>query len=267
MLVLLVLAACEPEPTPFPVTMPETPTVEPQVTAVPVIRYAFSGNTIGFVEELDQIEARAQVEMITDVVDPAQLGTRFDLVATYGVYDGWSRSPINPQVMLVINPKADPLTLGLADVIRRSIQPQSIVEGIGWPGMTPSVVVTTSAVALREELANLGYPDGVKIALAHTFVPGADQIAQRLNQINVQVRTLAMSRDELETALLEGRVHIGLIAWVDEAERDHWSQLFGAAFTTDLYNLPISYLAIPQLAISFTGGGWPVGDWADQAPG
>jgi hypothetical protein len=259
----LPLAACGPEPTPFPVTVPQTPTVEPEATSVPLIRYAFSGNTAGLVEELELIESKAQVEIITGVVDPAELGTRFDLVATYGAFEGWSRSPVNPQVMLVINPNAEPLTPGIADVIRRSIQPQSIVETIGWPGMTPSVVVTTSALALREELANLGYPDGVNLALGHTHVPGSVQLEERLGQINMSVRSLALGRDELESALREGRVHLALVSWVDRAEQSRWQDLFGAAFTAELYNLPISYLEIPQLRIEFTPGGWPVGSWVD----
>jgi hypothetical protein len=257
----LLLVACSAEPTPFPVSAPETPTVAVQLTDVPDVRYAFSANTIGYVEELPEIEAQSRVELITDVVDPAELGTRFDLVATYGAFDGWNRSPVDRQVMLVVNPTADPLTPQVSDVLRRSIQPQSIVAALGWPGMEPSVVVTTSASALREEMANLGYPDGLRIVLGHTFTPGIAEVADQLAAINVRTRILALQQDDLLEAMNSGHVQMALVTWVTPEAQQAWQSAFGAASTANLYNLPISYLTVPGLSITFTDGGWPLGTW------
>ena len=260
-LVLVLIAACTAEPTPFPVSAPETPTVEVQSTVIPDVRYAFSANTIGYVEELPEIEEQAAVELIRDVVDPAELGTRFDLIATYGAFEGWTRSPVEPQVMLVVNPSAPPLTPELADVLRRSIQPQAIVEAVGWPGMEPLVVVTTSASALREEMANLGFPDGVRIVLGHTFAPGVSEVAARLASINVRTRVVAMPEAALMEAMARGQVQMALVVWVTPEREQEWQNTFGAASTTNLYNLPISYLAAPGLDVAFTAGGWPLGFW------
>ena len=259
---VMLAAACNgEEATPFPAELPPTPTLEPEATGIPPVRYVLAANTIGYVAELEQLENTAEVTSISESIDPASLGAAFDIVATYGSYENWTRSEVTPQVMLVINPDAAPLTPDLADALRRAINPQPVVEALELPGVIPAVAVTTSDRAIREELANLGRPDGLQIALGHAFVPGAAQVAAQLEAINVQTRLLARPNEEIQTALETGRIQMALVTWTTTEQQAEWRSLFGAAYTVDLYNLPISYLAVPELSISFTPGGWPLPRW------
>jgi len=261
LMVLLIGACSDDAATPFPAQLPTTPTSPPQATDIPPIRYVLGANTIGYVADLAALEAAAQVEQRAESVDPAGLGGAFDLVATYGAYEGWQRSPLTPQAMLVINPDADPLTPDLADLLRRAINPQPVVDALGIPGVNPAMVMSVSPRALREQLANAGRPDGLQIALGHTFVPGAEAIAAQLDAINVDVRLVAVPADEINAALTAGRVQMALVTWTDPAQQADWRGLFGAAYTADLYNLPISYLAVDGLTINTTPGGWPLPGW------
>jgi len=261
-MVVVVLAACGGEQaTPFPAELPATPTNPPAATDIPPIRYVLAANTIGYVADLAALEDAAQVEQRAEAVDPAALGAAFDLVATYGAYEGWQRSPLTPQAMLVINPNADPLTPELADLLRRAVNPQPVVDTLNIPGVIPAVAVSVSPRSVREQLANAGRPDGLQIALGHTFVPGAEAIAAQLEAINVDVRLVAYPLDEIEAALTAGSVQMALITWTAAEQQAAWRGLFGAAYTADLYNLPISYLAVDGLLITTTSGGWPLPGW------
>jgi hypothetical protein len=260
LLILLLLAACEPEPTPFPVDLPVTPTDPAQATEPPLVRYALAANTEGFVAELELIAAGAVVEQLREPVDPADLGARYDIVAAYGDYDGWTRSDITPQVALVIDSQSAPLTPALAAVIRRGIDPAATLASLDIPGALP-VADSADPVtpgALRAELANLGRPDGLRLALAYAYTPGADEIAGQLAAINVDTRRFALGSDEIGAALAAGSAHLALVTWTTPDERAVWVERFGAEHVTDLYALPISYDALPELTITLTPGGWPL---------
>jgi hypothetical protein len=110
-------------------------------------------------------------------------------------------------------------------------------------------------------MANLGYPDGARIVLGHTFAPGVNEVAERLAAVNVRTRIVALEHDELRAAMANGRVHMALVTWITPEDQQEWQTAFGAASTANLYNLPISYLAVPGLNITFTPGGWPLGTW------
>ncbi len=262
LLCMLLLAACNTEPTPFPAVLTPTPSPTPRPTALPPVRYALAANVVDRVAALNEIERTAQVELLTDAADPAQLGDRFDIVVTYGVYDGWDRSAITPQVSMVINPQAAPLTPELADTLRQGINPQAVVEALQLPGVAPASAITTSKTALREQLANVGRPDGLSLVVGHTYVPGIEQIVAQLEAINVRVRTVALDHGDLRDALDTGRVQVGVVTWAATEEQRAWRDLYGAAYTVDLYSLPISYLAVPSLSVRFTADGWPIAQWS-----
>lgn len=260
--VMLLLAACTGgESTPFPAALPVTETPIPQATAIPPIRYVLAANTIGYVADLDALEAAATVEQRAESVDPAGLGAAFEVVATYGIYEGWTRSPVTPQAMLVVNPGAAPLNADLADLLRRAINPQPVIDALNIPGVVPAMAVSVSPQAVREQFANTGRPDGLQLALGHTFVPGAEDIAAQFAEINVNVRLVAYPLDEIEAALRDGRVQMALVTWTSPEQQAIWRELFGAAYTADLYNLPISYLAVDGVNINTTAGGWPLPRW------
>jgi hypothetical protein len=259
LLILLLLAACEPEPTPFPVDLPVTPTNPADATEPPPVRYALAANTEGFIAELELIAAGTVVEQLSDPVDPADLGARYDIVAAYGYYDGWTRSDITPQVALVIDSQSAPLTPALAAVIRRGIDPAAALASLDIPGALPADEASGDPPgALRAELANLGRPDGLRLALAYAYIPGADEIAGQLAAINVDTRRFALGSDEIGAALAAGSAHLALVTWTTPDERAVWVERFGAEHVTDLYALPISYDALPELTITLTPGGWPL---------
>jgi hypothetical protein len=105
-LTLFLLAACQPEPTPFPVDVPSpyAATSVPTTTGSPSVRYALAANTEGFAADLELIEAVAQVEQLTHAPRLEDLGNRFDILAAYADLPGGTRSPVVPHVSLVVNP-------------------------------------------------------------------------------------------------------------------------------------------------------------------
>src|SRR5262245_16264955 len=85
---VLLVAACGPEATPYPVDIPSATTSTPQTSDTSTIRYALAANTNGLVSDLSLIQASAQIEQLTEAVNPADLGNRYDLVAAYGDLPG-----------------------------------------------------------------------------------------------------------------------------------------------------------------------------------
>ena len=258
---LLILAACDAEATPYPMVGPPTPTDPVLPTDIPPVRYALAANILEYIPQIEYelIAASGMVEQLTDTVNPADLGVHYDIIATYGDLAGWTRSAVTPHVMLVINPTAPPLTPQLADVIRRAVDTPTIVAEKGIPGaVVTGETVLSSPSALRTELANLGRPDGLQLVMGYAYTPGVAQIAAQLAVENLDVQSTKLTNDEIRTAFADGRIHLALVTWTTPEQQQQWRDFFGAEFTRELYNLPISYLALPDLPVSFTPGGWPV---------
>lgn len=257
------LTACEEQATPFPVDIPVTPTPTPIPTAIPPVRYALAANTIGFVPVLDRIRETAEVLQLDEpTVNPAELGTRFDIIAAYGEYPEWTRSPVTPHVMLVTNPDTAPLDVQLAFILRAAPDPAEVIATLAIPGLMPvdppENFIPLTPAQLRTELANLGRPDGLRLKLGHVAVPGVDVLVTQFAAANVETRLTAGTNESLREALESGAVQMALITWHTEAERTAWVDLFGLENVRELYSLPISYLALPELSIEITGSGWPV---------
>lgn len=255
--IIFFLVACEPETTPFPIEIPDTPTpVPPAVTPEP-IRYALAPNTQAVVADLELIRASAQVEQLTEEANPAELSNRFDIIVTYGQIPGWTQSATPVTVALVINPLNDP---DLEAILQSSINPDPIVEQIAIEGATARTVQTTPPGDLRTQLANLGRPDGFSLIIGHSFVPGTEQVADQLRTINITSRLEVFSHDRLFDALTNGDIPLGLLTWTTPEQRDQWITAFGTENVIDLFTLPVSYLATPDLTISFTPGGFPLAE-------
>ena len=262
LLLIVLLAACEPEPTPFPVDVPVTPTPTPEPTPILPVRYALAPNTQGLIADYDSIQASAEIEQLFDGVAPNELGTRFDIVATYGEFSGWSQSEANPHAMLIINPEAEPLDAQFAYLISLGFDPAVIVDAMDVPGVIAAdVPENDSEIApsqIRSDMANLGRPDGFRLGMGTAHIPGAQQVADHLKTINVEARLTQGSNEQLRDDLTAGRIHLALVSWTNEQERAAWRDLFGVEYALDLYMVPISYLATPELSVTFTDGGWPI---------
>ncbi len=257
--IIILFAACTPESTPFPVNLPETPTTTPPPTIPPPVRYALAANTEGFIADMDMIAAAGQVEQLADHGNDAGLGVQYDIVAGYGDWSGWTRSAVTPHVSLVINTALTPLDNPLlANIVRRSIDPQAVIDVLDIPGAAADMVETSAPHMLRTELANLGWPDGFELAVGYAHTPGAFEISGQLEASSIENRPLLMNSEDIDAELGTGRLHLALVMWTTQAERETWESLVGDVNVIDLYTMPISYRALPELSITFTLGGWPV---------
>jgi len=252
---MAVLAACAPKPTPFPVDIPPTPTATPIPGAPPTpIRYALAANTAGFVADWDLIASSGSIEQLTEAPNPADIGTRFEVIAAYGKWAGAAESPILPRVGLVINSTFAPLDdPTVANIVRRALDPAAILINLEIPGAEAAAAETAASITLRTELANVGWPDGFDTILAYEPIPGIAEISSQLAAIGIITKPIALSNSTWE------RTHLAIITWTAPEKRAEWVERAGGESNViDLYTLPVSYWAAPDLAITFTPGGWPL---------
>lgn len=256
-LLLIVLAACtQDDATPFPVDIPTTPTPIPPPTAIPPVRYALAANTAGYIAEIDRIQASAEVEQLAPGSESDAPGQRYDIIVGYGEQPGWVRSEITPTVMLVSGDALEPI---FADILLQAVDPLTVLGSLNIAGAAAIGPANTATAAdLRVQLANLGRPDGLKLVIGHAFVPGVEQIAAQLATANMHTRLVAMTNDALAAAIENHEIHAALATWTREDDRQTWQTAYQ---TRDLYTLPISYRAVPELVISLTPGGWPLARW------
>jgi hypothetical protein len=257
----LVTAACKQQATPFPADIPATPTPTAALDVPPAatIRYGLAANTEGLVSDLDLIKASAQVEQLTEIFNPDDMGKRFDLAAGYGDLPNGIRSPVVLHVVLVINPALPPLNdAAVADVLRRSLDTVTLVKLLNISGTASNPTTIESSPKLRTELANAGWPDGFALQASTAYIPGAALIGQQLQTVNIETEWHIMHLSAIQTGFADKRFGAGLIAWTTEEERQDWTKRVGESNIINLYTLPISYVAAPGLKIIFTPGGWPL---------
>lgn len=255
-LIFWLIAACTSEPTPFPVDIP--PTVS-SAADLSVIRYALAPNTEGLISDLPLLETKAQIEQLTEPVNPADLGTRYDLVAAYGELPGGTPSPMIVRVALITNMadmRLDNATF--TQLLRQSLQPSMIVSELAIPSGEAITAENPAPAHIRAELANAGWPDGITLSAAYADAPGAIQVGEQLASAGIRSSFVQMSRTDLLNQLETGLIQIGLLPWRTDNERTEWVNRFGETNIIDLYSLPINYLASPDLTITFSEGGWPI---------
>src|SRR5688572_25346471 len=98
LIVLICLPGCEANATPLPAVLPPTSTPIPVPTLPPPVRYAFTANTTGYVESLDEIEKTGLIDKLGDNTTDAEVLAGYDIVVTLGKIsgDGWQQSPVFP---------------------------------------------------------------------------------------------------------------------------------------------------------------------------
>ncbi|NDJ59740.1 MAG: hypothetical protein GYB67_01370 [Chloroflexi bacterium] len=258
------LAACEPEVTPLPVNI--TPVVsatpDPATAAPSAIRYVFARNTAGHVADLDLIAEGAVVNLLpsslpaADQID-ADLGMQYDVLVAFGDLPGGQRSPVDYRIVLVIDPMQSPLNdPGVADVIRASLDARFVADAI--PGAEVEPHTPADLTDSRVRLANAGWPDGFDVAVGAAAAPGALELAAQLEVLSIGGRVESLRPDEALTALQTGQIQMAIVALTSPEARAAWVEAVGADALTDLYSLPISYRAMPELQITFTPMGWPL---------
>ncbi|PJF22029.1 MAG: hypothetical protein CUN56_08040 [Phototrophicales bacterium] len=248
---VLILAACEAEPTPFPVDLPPTPEPTLAPTAIPAVRYGLDVNTAGWMPNA------SSMIVMTEAVDPADLGGRFDLIAAYGLLDGWQQAPQPANVTLIVDPLA--ISSDLIMVIFQAVDPGAVVTNLAIPGSMVLENLHVPPDMLLNTLANLGKPDGLGMAMGVTFVPGAEIIQAQLAAVNIHTRLVNLSHSEIAQAFAEKQIQLALVTWSDSPP-----DFSSAENMLNLYALPISYLAVDDLEITFTEQGFPVAHWRDS---
>jgi hypothetical protein len=257
------LISCQPTPTPLPVDIPpqDTETLAPDAATAQPLRYALDMNTAGLITEgeLAQIRASAQVDVLTTPINAADLGVRYDLMAGYGDLPGGTRSPVIIHVALIVQPTRPPLdNPAIASVLRHSINPQSLVADLQIPGVEASPDESAPASQIRLELANAGWPDGFNLALAQVALPGAKAIIDQLATAGMTGGAPLMAETDIQTAFTSAKLDAAVIGWRTPEERQSWAALVGENNVIDLYSIPISYLAVDGLNITFSEEGWPL---------
>lgn len=261
LLILVIgLAGCEVTATPLPAVLPPTSTPIPIPTLPPPVRYAFTANTVGYVESLDVIQKTGLIDKLGDNTTDMGVLAGYDIVVTLGRIEGWAQSPIFPHVALVLNTSLAPLDSPLAaDAVRRSLDPQAIAAQFGIAGLDPAALTPLDTITIRTQLANGGFPDGIDLVLRHQTLPGVPQFIDQWAASGVRVQEASAERADIADLYAGKRAHLFLTAWYTPEERQAWEDRVGAENLIDLYILPISYKTTPDLEITFTDDGFPLG--------
>lgn len=268
LLLLLTLSACGPEPTPFPVEIPQAATATPPPADLPPLRYALLPNTfeaaipdteqiISLIPDLPLIQASG-VELIP-LNDPASDLSDFDVIAGYGEQPGWTKADVRLTVALLLNTGVPPLDRAeVAAVVSASLNPAAISAGLNLPGIEPLATAEAVPLKLRTTLANLGLPDGIAVAAGVVPVPGIGALLGQMDAANITVQAIPVSSAGVRAGLESGRFQAGIIGWSLPGERATWTALVGEANVLDLYTLPVSYQVRDGLTVTFTPGGFPL---------
>lgn len=259
---LTLLSACQPDATPIAAVLPITPTPAIEETLPPPIRYAIGNMAQGNIATQDLIAENALIIPLADTSDTSGLGADYDILAEYGLHEGWQQSPVLPTVSLIINPKLAPLDKDtVANIIRNSLDSGKIALETGIIGTIPLSSLALDSAPLRAELANMGYPDGFDLHIGNAFIPHAEAITSQFLSVNIDSLITQYSNEDILTAINRNRLHLALVKWHNVAEKSAWTALVGENNFIDLYQLPISYLAMPDLKITFSEDGFPIASY------
>jgi hypothetical protein len=251
-IVAWLLVACEAEATPIAFVAEPTGQAEetaPIATNPPNLLYGLFANTEGYVRDLAEMQSRATVETFYD----SSRFANYDIVAAYGVFEGWQVSPTTQHLALVINANLAPLdNETIRALIPQAIDSQALIAELAINGMQPGAITSLPNATIRTSLANAAYPDGFQLTVASSPLPGLGILLAQFNASNISVQLI-----EADT-IADNRAHLLLISWTEEAERAEWILQVGEENFVEIYSLPISYLAKDGIQIEFSENGWPL---------
>ena len=247
------LAACQPTPTPFPVDIPTPATATPENSAPQPIHYAFTANTAGALANSEAYYPQAEITQLTEPVDLADLGSKYDIIITLGAYPDAVPSPTLLNYLLLINPALPPLNdTGLISIVTRSLNPEAMIQPLAIPDIRVTPRAAENVPVLLTEMANAGWPDGFELRLAHENALGFDALYNHFATLNISLISVPFNTDLSQTNLL-------LVTWSSLHERNQWAELVDdSQFAIELFGIPISYWAVPELNVTFSSQGWPV---------
>ena len=253
------IVACTPETTPFPADLPPTATQFIEPTLPPPIRYGILYDVAEYFPDKAFIEESAlvtQLDIIPSIEEATQTHT---VVVRFGIHEGWQVSPITPKIIAVMNSNLAPFNeIEIRNIFSQTPNVGQILDELQLVGAETLLVTPASSEIIRTQLANLGYPDGLDLVVAHHQPYGFQPILTNLSQKGISLRELVLSKDELLQAFQQQLSHLILITLHSDEEFAEWEQIAGADNILQLYTLPISYIATDDVTVEFTANGFPL---------
>ena len=251
------LAACEPEATPLPAFAPVETSEVAAITATPApVRYALSPEAAAFASAVRAANPDAEIVILDEPPQAGAILAHYDIVAGLGAASGWQQSPVMPTISLALATRRPPLdSPAVAEAVRASLDATALAQASGIAGLEPVSVENANLSAVRQSLANAGWPDGFDLTLGYTVTPGLDAVAAALRGIGLNVTLVELAPETVAPALKDGRIDSALFAWTNTAGYDAIAA--HSDFVIDLYAVPIRYIAVEELQVSFTEDGWP----------
>lgn len=256
---LVLFTGCEAQATPFaaaaPTDVEDADGGEPP-TAPPPLRYGIDAATLPYVREIDELRTYGLVETIDDM---SQAPAGYDIVAGYGLREGWQQSPVTVQVSLLIDTSLPPLdNPPIAAAVLASVAPQPVAEAAGFTGVMPGEHQSDPPTQVRTQLANLGYPDGISLTLSGEDSPGLAALMTAFDARNIHIRRIehgpGTNADQPPT-----RSHLLIFTWTRDDERQKMIDRFRSSVVVDLLTIPISYtVGGPTVRVDFTESGFPI---------
>lgn len=259
---IFLVSACQPDATPIPNVAPPTSTPDTTETLAPPIRYVLGANAQGMQSIEATLEQSGLLISPSSLTTESELGLDYDVMADYGHIAGWSQSPVIPTVSLVINPNLTPLDDDtVSNIIRNGVDGVRIVNQTNISGTIPMAVSSIQLSSLKTEFANMGYPDGFQLQLHVAEIPNEQGILAELNNLNIDLDVTSSNLETIASQLVENRLHLALIKWHTVSEKAIWTSAVGENNVIDLYQIPISYLASPDLTITYADNGFPLASY------
>lgn len=253
----VVLAACEAAATPI-AAVPTASEAAAEATASPTpppYRYGILSDTLPYVRDVEALQDQAQLESVPANADLQN----YDLLTGYGTADGWETAPTTHHVALLIHPALPPLDdATLRAIVQQSSSPRPLITRIEIPGLRPASDQETDSAALRTQLANQGYPDGLRLVLAAEPVPGIEAVRQQLAASNLRTRLSEAAPADILTRYEQQQAHLFLVRWIEEGERRAWTERIGTENVIELYSIPIRYRVRAGLSVAFSAEGFPI---------
>lgn len=260
---MVFIAGCEAQATPVPVA--DNPEPSPaingevtnmpsdQLTETPSLRYGLTPNS----STLDAFIPDDATVTIDTLSDP----TRFDILLTWGVVDGWEVSPVSWQGTMVLNQASPQLnnteTLNLLEMLFDGDDLLS-AQGINGTSLSDGAIDTITA---RTALANLGYPDGIVLRLAANENSPISALSNYLEAFNI--RTVILPVPDDISSLLEVPETFDLL-FITAPESDSLLTSVDTLSIVPLYTIPISYVNNTNQPVTFNSAGIPIIDPADS---
>jgi len=251
-LIAFVLSACEAEATPVVETpIPtETPVVIP--TDIPTIRYGLLDNTVGYLDNSDQLGLGTEITLVT--VDEDLSG--YDMVAGYGIVEGMTSVSIG-DIVVILNTQKE---LWQDDVIREqfwaSIDRDILLETLDVTGFIErDSFDTLSSDDIRTTIANMGYPDGFELLFGIEPFHAQDEAIRQWSNANFRITSTAVT-DDWRDRFDDEQLH-GIIIWHLADDFQLLYDEFGEANVRRLYQVTMSYRVNEGIAHEFNERNFP----------